>query len=130
MRRDDGALARCPNAACPRHRRPGAERFYRYKGMFIASGGREARRFQCRTCGVSFSERTGRDDFRSRRPDVDRALPLLLAAGVSARLSARLLETSRSTVQRRLRALREARADGSSQADGAEVTPSRAGRTG
>lgn len=60
-------------------------------------------RFKCRTCGRTFSRQSFRMDYRDHRPDLNRALFLLLAAGLGLRQCSRILALSLPCTQRKFR---------------------------
>ena len=89
--------SRCPDEVCES---PATTPFYRCKGTYVRRDGREVARFQCRTCGLHFSEQTFRADYRRRRAHLDTLVARLVARGTSLRATARLLGVNRKTVVR------------------------------
>ncbi|MCA3008132.1 MAG: hypothetical protein INH34_07180, partial [Phycisphaerales bacterium] len=58
----------CPNPECSQHARPEGRFFLRY-GTFVAACHPDpVQRFRCRTCRITFSTQTFRQDYRDRRP--------------------------------------------------------------
>src|SRR5262245_9589034 len=74
------------------------------KGSFTrkCGGGTKVRRFLCRRCGRHFSEQTNSVFYRQHRPELEKPIYALLASGVSQRRAARLLQTTRKTIARKL----------------------------
>jgi transposase-like protein len=84
---------RCPNPACPG--RNGAAR----RAVVIHS--REHRRFRCTACGKTWVERRRATTYRLRYPDAKVARALrCLAAGLSIRATAELLDVNPGTIMR------------------------------
>ena len=86
---------------CPHCR---AESRISRKGYFPRKTGPKLRimRFLCRGCGRHFSEQTHTLSENHRRPDLNQFVYLLLNSGVSQRRTARLLQTTQTTVARKL----------------------------
>ncbi len=95
----------CPHPACPAHGR--GRRFPWVRNGFYTRrcDGRRVQRFLCLRCGRRFSTQSFRLDYRLHRPRLHlRFLPLLVSK-VTLRQSARILGTTRTTLDRRLRLL-------------------------
>jgi len=107
--RDTGFVPpRCPYSSCPAHsssKAPG--RFsYRRRGFFNRRvDGLVVQRFECETCGRSFSSQTFRLDYRLRR--LDTLLPVFTAlhSKTTLRKTARNLGLGRAHVARRIKRL-------------------------
>ena len=76
---------------------------YQRRGTFKrACDGRVVSRFQCKRCGKSFSTQTFRVDYKLRRPQLDRAVLLLLISKVTQRQCTRDLGCDRAAIALRL----------------------------
>lgn len=92
----------CTNADCENFTSAPAG-FYRKRGYYTPKHlGHRLARYQCKACGVTFSNRTGKDDVRQHRPDINHLLPRLMCSGVTLRRAAWILECSYNTVRARL----------------------------
>lgn len=74
------------------------------RGFFSkkSSPNTKTRRFYCKRCKVWFSTPTGSLFFREKKPELDREIYLLVNSGVSQRRIARLLQTTQTTVARKI----------------------------
>lgn len=92
----------CPYPCCRSGRE--RERFsWSKRGRYLRKcDGRMIPRFQCQTCGRSFSSQTFRISFRYRKPLLHLQLLPLLYSKVTRRQAARILAVNRKTVDRRL----------------------------
>ena len=91
----------CPNPECSQHARPEGRFFLRY-GTFVAACHPDpVQRFRCRTCRITFSTQTFRQDYRDRRPGLNQPVFELLASGVGFRQIGRMHRISVSAVQRK-----------------------------
>ena len=92
----------CPNPSCENHL-PRSADFFRKRGYYTPKHlGHKLARYQCKTCGKTFSNQTFSDDFRQHRQDINHMLPRLLCSGVTMRRAAWILECSYNTVCSRL----------------------------
>lgn len=66
------------------------------------SDSRTVQRFQCRSCGRSFSRSTIHPAYRQKKRQFNERLRKLLCSGVSLRRAAKLLHLSRTTIARKL----------------------------
>jgi len=99
--------AHCPNPDCSYHNEAPA-RWYWRKGTFVARRNRQpVPRFQCKRCRRTFSSHTFRPIYRQKKPYLNESLRKILAESATVRGSARALETSKSTVLRKLKFLGE-----------------------
>ena len=91
----------CPNPDCSHHQRPEGRFYLRYGTFVAACHAAPVPRFRCRACKITFSTQTFRQDYRDRRPEVNRPVFELLASGVGFRQIGRLHRISVSAVQRK-----------------------------
>ena len=80
----------CPHLNCPNHQNAGGlfikKSYYRVKRL-----AQYFRRFQCKSCGKTFSSRTFKADFNHKKMDLNSKLANLLSRGHSLRDCARTL---------------------------------------
>lgn len=94
--------AKCPNVDCPTRKKPFPEFDYRKRGSFPHKRtGKTVQRWQCKTCGRTFSQRTEAEDKQQRRPDINKKLMGLLCSGVTLRRAAELLDVTYNTIRRK-----------------------------
>lgn len=94
---------RCPSTRCPAHRRP-FEGFFVRQGFYRPLGRAHAvPRFRCRVCLRGFSRQTFRADYRHKKPYLNATCLRLFVACVGQRQTARVLQVSRKTIERRFR---------------------------
>lgn len=104
--RDPGFVPpHCPHADCAAHG-PTGDYGYRRRGAFVRGlDGARVQRFECLTCGRSFSSQTFRLDYRLRRPDTLEPIFIALSSKTTLRKTARNLGLGREHVARRMRLL-------------------------
>lgn len=91
----------CPNPQCSAFT-PGARFRWRRRGHYRrACDGRAVQRFQCRECSKGFSAQTFRVDYRLKLSHLHFDVFDLLVSKVTLRQSARVLGTTRHTVEHR-----------------------------
>jgi transposase-like protein len=95
----------CPNTECDRHSAPKPRFFLRHGFYQPACRSEQVPRFRCRSCRRTFSSQTFRQDYRDRRPDLNRRLFEHLVSGTGYRQSARLLAMGVHAVQWKARKL-------------------------
>ena len=76
----------------------------RKKGFFTkrSTAAMRVQRYQCKDCGKSFSDQTGRLSYREKKPHENQRLFRLLASGVSQARAAAILDIHRITVARKM----------------------------
>ena len=94
---------RCPYDRCDSNQRKAPFRYRRHGTFRRRCDGRDVPRFQCLTCGRTFSSQTFRVDFRLRKPWIDTVLLQHFVSKVTLRQSSRLLGVRLPTVTRRHR---------------------------
>lgn len=94
---------RCPNLACPKHRKPEGWRIVKWGYYTTRCRGRREQRYRCRACKATFCEQTFRHDYCDRRPEVNERLFELLTSGVGLRQAAFLLRIDQRAAQFKMR---------------------------
>jgi len=103
---ENKSLMTCPNEKCSCNKEAEGRWFIR-KGSFIHLSGKLVHRFQCKACGVNFSESTFMDTYRQHKPEVNEQVFNWYTDSASQRQIARNLEIARVTVVRKFRFLSE-----------------------
>jgi len=101
---DNKSLMTCPNEKCSCNKEAEGRWFIR-KGSFIKLSGNLVHRFQCKACGVNFSESTFMDTYRQHKPELNEQIFNWYTNSVSLRQLAINLPTTRTTVARKFRFL-------------------------
>lgn len=92
----------CPNPRCKHHREPRHLDWWRCRGFHPTLAFGPVPRFQCRSCGKTFSTQTFRLDYYAKKVVDYRALALLHMNSLSLRGASRCRRLSTGTVQNRL----------------------------
>ena len=90
----------CPDSSCTNHRPPGRQ-WFDYHGWYISCG-KVVKRYRCRSCGRTFSNRTLSIDYWTHSHLDYEKLITLFVSGFSLRGLSRYFQTSVKTIQNRL----------------------------
>lgn len=92
----------CPDPHCASSKSATAFEFVHSGTYARRCDGRIVQRFRCSRCKLGFSEQTFRLDYGLRRPELDRPIYEAFVSKVTHRQAARILNTKRRTVERRI----------------------------
>ena len=90
----------CPDSTCPNHHPPPLAHWFDYHGSYVSCG-KTVRRYRCRSCGRTFSERTLSIDYWTHRHIDYWQIIEFCALGLSLRGLSRHFHTSVKTIQNR-----------------------------
>lgn len=95
----------CPARGCENHRKPVRNEWWRRRGFYSTRAFGLVPRFQCRSCGKTFSTQTFRLDYYAKKLVDYRALLRLFTNSMSLRGASRCTSLSLGSVQNRLERL-------------------------
>lgn len=101
---ENKSLMTCPNEKCINHDEAHGRWFIK-KGSYLGLADKLIHRFQCKECGVKFSEATFMDTYRQHKPEVNEQVFNWYTDSASQRQISRNLGIARVTVVRKFRFL-------------------------